>query len=54
MPLPCPVVESETRTRRYVNGHATNGFVRDGGRDVHWHRDPGCAGGGIFFAKKVG
>ena len=58
--LPCPI--SETRTRKYVNGHATNGFTgigprlsgRDGGRDVHWHRDPGCAGGGIFFAKKVG
>ena len=51
MPLPCPVVESETRTRRYVNGHATNGFVRDDGMG---HRDPGRAGGGIVFAKKVG
>ena len=58
--LPCPV-ETPTRTRRYVNGHATNGFARDGGDsiDVHWHRDPGCAGGSDasgcpFFAKKVG
>ena len=51
LPLPCPVV-SKTRTRMYVNGHPTNGF--DDGRDVHWHRDPGCAGGGPIFAKKVG
>ena len=47
---------SETRTRKYVNGHATNGFAKDGGapHEVHWHRDPGCAGGGPIFAKKVG
>ena len=58
--LLCPVGPT-THTRKYVNGHATNGFTgigprlsgRDGGRDVHWHRDPGCAGGGIFFAKKL-
>ena len=29
--LPCPI--SETRTRRYVNGHPTNGFAKDGGID---------------------
>jgi hypothetical protein len=58
--LPIPV--SETRTRKYVNGHPTNGFdgycycVRE---HTHWHRDPGCAGGGtppfdcVLF-KKVG
>merc|ERR1712097_100289 len=58
--LPLPVCE--TRTRRYVNGHPTNGFAKDGGDpyDVLWHRDPGCAGGNwvgehsCFFAKKVG
>ena len=52
-----------TRTRKYVNGHPTNGFVRDGGKPddpcapIHWYRDPGCAGGsdgGPFFLKKVG
>ena len=50
--LPCCI--SETRTRKYVNGHPTNGF--DDGSDIHWHRDPGCASGGevFFFAKKVG
>ena len=54
--LPCPV-ETTTRTRKYVNGHATNGFAKDGAadpNDVHWHRDPGCAAGLLFFAKKVG
>ena len=52
--LPCCI--SETRTRKYVNGHPTNGFAKDGGapHEVHWHRDPGCAGGGPIFAKKVG
>ena len=49
LPLPCPV-ESETRTRRYVNGHPTNGFAKDG-FDTHWYRDPGCAAAeyGVFF-----
>ena len=53
--LPCSV--SGTRTRVYVNGHPTNGFAEDDGGDIHWHRDPGCAGGSDgcpFFAKKVG
>ena len=48
---------SATRTRKYVNGHATNGFAKDGAadpNDVHWHRDPGCAGSECFFAKKAG
>ena len=56
--LPCPV--SETHTRIYVNGHATNGFAKDPGaphdvpnHDILWYRDPGCAGG-LTFAKKVG
>ena len=62
LPLPCRV-DSTTRTRKYVNGHPTNGFVRDGGKPddpcapIHWYRDPGCAGGsdgGPFFLKKVG
>ena len=56
LPLPCPV-ESTTRTRQYVNGHPTNGFALDSDKrpgDVHWHRAPGCAGQGSFFAKKVG
>ena len=54
--LPLIPVETTTRTRKYVNGHATNGFAKDGGDsiDVHWHRDPGCAAGGLFFAKKAG
>ena len=43
---------SATRTRKYVNGHPTNGF--DDGSDIHWHRDPGRAGQEIFFAKKAG
>ena len=55
--LPCPV-ETTTRTRRYVNGHATNAFPRDGSSHlflVHWYRDPGCAAQPPhFFAKKVG
>ena len=52
--LPIPVCD--TRTRKYVNGHATNGFAKDAGdpNDVHWYRDPGCAAGPLFFAKKVG
>ena len=53
---------SATRTRKYVNGHPTNGFAKDGNsdpNDVHWYRDPGCAGCSlgplvVFFAKKVG
>ena len=56
--LPCPV--SETHTRIYVNGHATNGFAKDPGaphdvpnHDILWYRDPGCAGG-LTFAKKAG
>jgi hypothetical protein len=53
--LGLPQRVSETRTRRYVNGHATNGFVRDGGtpHDVHWHRDPGLAANGSWIAKKL-
>ena len=56
-----------TRTRKYVNGHPTNGFAttsncgKNGGdpNDVHWYRDPGCAGCSfgplmLFSAKKVG
>ena len=57
--LPCS--DSGTRTRKYVNGHPTNGFdgITDGKPNVHWYRDPGCAGCsldilGSFFAKKVG
>ena len=51
--VPCPV-ETTTRTRKYVNGHATNGFVRDDNKNLHWHRDPGCAGAGdTIFAKKA-
>ena len=51
--LPIPVCD--TRTRKYVNGLPTNGFALDGGapHDVHWHRDPGCAGSDFFFAKKL-
>ena len=55
--LPLIPVEPTTRTRVYVNGHPTNRFHRDGSShpfDVHWYRDPGCAGCGPFFAKKVG
>ena len=66
--LPIPV--SGTRTRKYVNGHPTNGFHRDvfhrdgagddscgdpgDPNDTHWYRDPGCAAAGCFFAKKIG
>ena len=52
--LPCCI--SETRTRKYVNGHPTNGFALDGAADpydVLWYRDPGCAAGPLFFAKKL-
>ena len=51
LPLPCSV-ESTTHTRKYVNGHPTNGFAKDG--DIYWYRDPGCAANGAIFAKKVG
>ena len=47
---PCSV--SGTRTRKYVNGHPTNGFAKDG--DTYWYHDPGCAAAGAIFAKKVG
>tara|TARA_B100001287_G_C22444629_1_gene417591 strand:+ start:140 stop:331 length:192 start_codon:yes stop_codon:yes gene_type:complete len=40
------------KTRQYVNGHPTNGFASAG--DIYWYRDPGCAGGPLFFAKKAG
>jgi len=64
IPYPCPC-EAKTWTRKYVNGHPTNGFHRDGAGDnscgdpgdpddTHWYRDPGCAAAGCFFAKKVG
>ncbi len=54
--LPIPICD--TRSRRYVNGHPTNGFDGNGccdGPNTHWHRDPGCAaaGYGVFFAKKL-
>ena len=59
--LPIPV--SEMHTRRYVNGHPTNGFFaanengnaqRRAQNHAHWHRDPGCAGCNLgFCAKKV-
>ena len=57
--LPCPV--SEMHTRRYVNGHPTNGFFaahsnaqRQAQNRDRWHRDPGCAGCNLgFCAKKV-
>ena len=51
--LPLPYLCGGTRTRVYVNGHATNGFAN--GEDIHWHRDPGCAAGadGNFFAKRL-
>jgi len=46
--VPCPV-ETTTRTRKYVNGHPTNGF------DGTWYRDPGCAAQlPHTYAKKVG
>ena len=48
---------SATRTRQYVNGHATNGFADGDGKDIHWHRDPGCAAAwppiDFFIAKKL-
>ena len=46
-----PVIPiSETRTRRYVNGHPTNVFTPDdplGGAGINtdWYRDSGCAYG---------
>ena len=42
---------SATRTREYVNGHPTNLF--DDGIGI-LYRDPGCALGGLKFAKKIG
>ena len=59
--LGVPISVSETRTRKYVHGHPTNGFASDKKPDdVHWYRDPGCVGykdesnHWMFFAKKVG
>ena len=55
--LPLPYLCGGTRTRKYVNGHPTNGFALDGAADpydVLWYRDPGCAAGPNFFAKKLG
>ena len=57
--LPLPYFAGGTRTRIYVNGHPTNGFVRGKGYlvdDTHWYRDAGCAGrpGGCYFEKKIG
>jgi hypothetical protein len=58
--LCCPIIpiSTETYTRKYVNGHPTNGFVRGRGglqTGTHWYRDSGCAGspGGCFVAKKI-
>ena len=50
--LPFPF--SQTRTRKYVNGHPTNGFD-DGSGIAMWYRDPGCAGTGkeCLIAKKL-
>ena len=57
LPLPWPVGPT-TRTRKYVNGHPTNAFAKDGSShpmDVLWYRDPGCAAQFPFiFAKKAG
>jgi len=56
-----PSSGSETRTRKYVNGHPTNGFAGGSLNDNdpnlvdQWHRDPGCAVfSGSVFTKKVG
>ena len=49
--LPLPYLCAGTRTRIYVNGHPTNEF--DDGIGI-WYRDPGCALGGLKFAKKTG
>ena len=50
--LALPIPFSGTRTRKYVNGHPTNGFVNDGPpHEIHWHRDPGCAAGNSFSKK---
>ena len=49
--LPLPYFAGGTRTRIYVNGHPTNEF--DDGIGI-WYRDPGCALGGLKFAKKTG
>ena len=47
--LPFPYCADGTRTRKYVNGLPTNGFD-----DGMWYRDPGCAGDGVAFEKKIG
>ena len=57
--FPIIPISTETYTRKYVNGHPTNGFVRGRGglqTGTHWYRDSGCAGspGGCFVAKKTG
>ena len=47
MGLPSPYCGGGTRTRKYVNGHPTNGFALDGNSDylveerAHLDRDPG-------------
>ena len=45
-----PVKFNEVRTRLYVNGHPTNGFVK--GDDIDWYRDSGCVGAGLSCSRK--
>jgi hypothetical protein len=57
--FPIIPISTETYTRKYVNGHPTNGFVRGRGglqTDTHWYRDSDCAGRpmGCYFEKKIG
>ena len=45
--LPLPYLCGGTRTRKYVNGHPTNGFHLESGapagptNEFHWYRNPG-------------
>ena len=51
---PLPLLPfNEVRTRLYVNGHPTNGFVHPTDpNNIDWYSDSGCVGNGPSCDKK--
>ena len=51
---PLPLIPfNEVRTRLYVNGHPTNGFIHPTDpNNIDWYRDSGCVGNGCSFSRK--
>jgi hypothetical protein len=51
---PLPLIPfNEVRTRFYVNGHPTNGFIHPTDpNNIDWYRDGGCVGNGCSFSRK--